>query len=141
MTETLRIDTGLVVEAGGRLQAVAAAIPAPPESYSPPGGDALSTAIAAKVAEVVDPVIAQLPITKEELAKYAQNVVNAGNTYDEVDRQVAEQILKRVEGMDDASNTGGGPGVASSAVGTAQQSGPMGQMAQPSTGTAPEIAL
>lgn len=124
MTETLRIDTGLVRDAGGRLQTLAGAIPPPPTSYSPTGGDALSTAIAAKVAQVVDPVIAQLPVTKDELTKYAQNVVNAANTYDAVDRQIAEAILKRLEALDDAAGAGGGgtsggPGGASGATGVA----------------------
>ncbi len=77
MTEDLRIDTGLVLEAGGRLQTLAGAIPPPPATFSPAGADALSTAIAGKIAEVVDPVIAQLPVTKEELTRFAQNVLNA----------------------------------------------------------------
>ncbi len=72
MTETLRVDTELVQQAGGRLQSLASEIPKPPSSYIPPGGDALSSAIAQKVTEVVDPVIAQMPITKEALTKYAQ---------------------------------------------------------------------
>ncbi|KUH66339.1 hypothetical protein AU184_00700 [Mycolicibacterium novocastrense] len=110
MTETLRIDTDLVLEAGGRLRAVADAIPEPPASFKPAGGDALSTAIAAKVAEVVDPAIAQLPVVKAELAKYAQNVVNAANTYDAVDRQIAEEIRKRLETLSDVA--GEGPGAA-----------------------------
>jgi hypothetical protein len=159
MTETLRIDTGLVLEAGGRLQGVAGAIPAPPASFSPPGADALSTAIAGKVAEVVDPVIAQMPITKEEMVRYAQNVVNAANTYDAVDRQIAEEILERLRALDLAkpmdgggatrggSGTGGGGSAArataateaagtaaspaaSQAAGAAQQAGQMGQMMQ-----------
>ena len=79
MTETLRIDTGLVLEAGGRLQTLAGAIPPPPATFRPAGADALSTAIAGRVAEVVDPVIAQLPVTKEELTRFAQNVVNAAD--------------------------------------------------------------
>jgi hypothetical protein len=106
MTETLRIDTGLVLEAGGRLQSIAAAIPPPPASFTATGADALSTAIAAKVAEVVDPVIAQLPLTKEDLARYAQNVVAAANKYDAADRQIAEEILKRLQEFD-AAKTGG----------------------------------
>jgi hypothetical protein len=107
MTETLRIDTGLVLEAGGRLQAVAGAIPPPPPSFSPPGADALSMAIAGKVAEVVDPVVAQLPLTKEAMQKYAQNVVDAANTYDRVDRQIAEEILERLQELDAAKAAGG----------------------------------
>jgi hypothetical protein len=147
MTETLRIDTGLVREAGGRLQALAGAIPPPPASHRPTGGDALSTAIAAKVAEVVDPVIAQLPVTKDALTKYAQNVVNAANTYDTVDRQIAEELFKRNDALDDAAGTGGGgtgrnsgavTGIASGgatsaaapAAGGAHQAGPLGSILQ-----------
>ncbi|MGE2723051.1 hypothetical protein [Mycolicibacterium celeriflavum] len=107
MTETLRVDTELVLEAGGRLQALANDIPEPPASFKPRGEDALSTAIAAKVAEVVDPVIAQLPVAKAALVKYAQNVVNAANTYDATDRQIAEEILKRLESVVDAAGAGG----------------------------------
>lgn len=113
MTETLRIDTELVLEAGGRLQALAEGIPEPPASFKPEGKDALSTAIAAKVAEIVDPVIAQLPVAKEELAKYAQNVVNAANTYDSTDRAIAEEILKRLESIDDAAGASGAVGAVS----------------------------
>ncbi|WP_326548518.1 type VII secretion target [Mycolicibacterium sp. ND9-15] len=140
MTETLRIDTGLVREAGARLQALAGAIPPPPASHSPAGGDALSTAIAAKVAEVVDPVIAQLPVTKDELTRYAEKVVNAANTYDAVDRQIAEEILKRDEALDDAAGPGGGAtagfagsssgATASPVAGEARQAGQMGSMTQ-----------
>jgi Excreted virulence factor EspC, type VII ESX diderm len=149
MTEDLRVDTGLVREAGGRLAGIAAGIPDPPPAHSPSGGDALSTAIAGKVAEVVDPVIAQMPVAKEELMRYAQNVVNAAGTYDAVDRQIADEILKRLEQFDQTVGEGGGsgggatggssgaPGAASSvaggassAAGAAQQAGQMGQMMQ-----------
>ncbi|WP_082949421.1 type VII secretion target [Mycolicibacterium celeriflavum] len=121
MTEVLRVDTGLVREAGGRLRGIAADIPEPPTVYRPTGADALSAAIAAKVAEVVDPVLAQMPVTKEELTKYAVNVVNAANTYDAVDSQLAEEILKRLELLDEAARTGGngasGGGVSGAALG------------------------
>nr|WP_090277566.1 hypothetical protein [Mycolicibacterium komanii]CRL72223.1 translation initiation factor IF-2 [Mycolicibacterium komanii] len=110
MTETLRIDTELVLEAGGRLQALADGIPEPPASFKPGGEDALSMAIAAKVAEIVDPAVAQLPVVKAELAKYAQNVVNAANTYDTTDRTIAEEILKRLDSVDDAAGAGGAVG-------------------------------
>ncbi|BBY81357.1 hypothetical protein H7I53_07040 [Mycolicibacterium pulveris] len=133
MTETLRIDAQLVLEAGNRLQALAAAIPPPPASFSPSGGDALSVAIAGKVAEVVDPVLAQLPVTKEELMRYAQNVLTAAGMYDAADRQLAEEILKRVGELDgaqtQAGSTSGGVGGGSGA-GAAEQAGQMGQMGQ-----------
>ncbi|OBB36502.1 hypothetical protein [Mycobacterium sp. 852002-51961_SCH5331710] len=131
MTETLRIDTELVLEAGGRLQALAEGIPEPPASFRPEGEDALSTAIAAKVAEIVDPVIAQLPVAKEELAKYAQNVVNAANAYDSTDRAIAEEILKRLESVDDAAGaTGAVTPAGAGAPATAGQLGAMMPMAQ-----------
>lgn len=133
MTETLRIDAQLVLEAGNRLQALAAAIPPPPASFSPSGGDALSVAIAGKVAEVVDPVLAQLPVTKEELMRYAQNVLTAAGMYDAADRQLAEEILKRVGELDgaqtQAGSTSGGVGGGSGA-GAAEQAGQMGQIMQ-----------
>src|SRR6476620_11496441 len=103
MTEDLRVDTGLVRESGGKLQTIAGLIPEPPAAFSPPGGDALSTAIAGKVAEVVDPVVAQMPITKDALTRYARNVLNAADKYDSTDRQIAEEILKRLGLFDDAA--------------------------------------
>jgi hypothetical protein len=149
MTEDLRVDTGLVRESGGKLQTIAGLIPEPPATFSPPGGDALSTAIAGKVAEVVDPVVAQMPITKEALTRYAQNVLSAADKYDITDRQIAEEILKRLGLFDDASGAGSGSagggagtaGAASSAAESAgsaeqqaasagQQAGQMGQMMQ-----------
>src|SRR5688572_20185136 len=110
MTETLRVDTGLVLEAGGRLQAIAAGIPPPPAVFRPSGADPLSTTIAAKIGEIVDPVVAQLPITKEELTRYALNVVNAAGVYDATDRQLAEEILKRLGLFDEGAveNVAGG---------------------------------
>lgn len=129
MTETLRIDTELVLEAGGRLQALAEGIPEPPASFKPAGEDALSTAIAAKVAEIVDPAIAQLPVAKEELAKYAQNVVNAANTYDSTDRAIAEEISKRLESVDDVAGASGAGGAESGgALGAVQPAGQLGAM-------------
>ena len=120
MTEDLRVDTGLVRESGGKLQTIAGLIPEPPATFSPPGGDALSTAIAGKVAEVVDPVVAQMPITKDALTRYAQNVLNAADKYDTTDRQIAEEILKRLGLFDDAAGAGGS-GSAGGGAGTARR--------------------
>ncbi|MGE2692834.1 PE domain-containing protein [Mycolicibacterium pulveris] len=153
MTETLRIDAPLVVQAGTRLQALAAAIPPPPTAVRPSGGDALSVAIAGKVAEVVDPVLAQLPVTKEELTRYAQNVLAAAGMYDATDRQLAEEILKRLGEFDGTEGSAGGgsgaggaggaggattaggagttpSGGAATGAGAADQAGQMGQMMQ-----------
>ena len=66
----------------------------------------------ARVADVVDPAIAALPVTKEELTRYAQNVLNAAGTYDSTDRQLAEEILRRLGEFDSASNGTGGAGTA-----------------------------
>ena len=141
------------VESGGKLQTIAGLIPEPPATFSPPGGDALSTAIAGKVAEVVDPVVAQMPITKDALTRYAQNVMNAADKYDITDRQIAEEILKRLGLFDEAAgagssgSAGGGAGAAAGrrarprrrlglraagqqAASAGQQAGQMGQMMQ-----------
>ncbi|MGV0644273.1 PE domain-containing protein [Mycolicibacterium sp. XJ2546] len=146
----MRIDAPLVQQAGSRLQALAAAIPPPPAAFSPAGADALSVAIAGKVAEVVDPVLAQLPVTKEELTRYAQNVLTAAGMYDATDRQLAEEILKRLgefdEGRTGAGSAGGGAGAgsaggatgatttgvgaATTGAGAADPAGQMGQMMQ-----------
>ncbi|WP_006242370.1 type VII secretion target [Mycolicibacterium tusciae] len=108
MTEDLRVDTALVRQSGGKLETIAGLIPEPPAAFSPAGADALSTAIAGRVAEVVDPVIAQMPITKEELTRFAQNVMQAADSYDSTDRQIAEEILKRLGLFEDAAGAGGG---------------------------------
>ncbi|MGV0714839.1 PE domain-containing protein [Mycolicibacterium sp. XJ662] len=143
MTETLRIDAPLVQQAGSRLQALAAAIPPPPAAFSPTGADALSVAIAGKVAEVVDPVLAQLPVAKEELTRYAQKVLAAAGMYDATDRQIAEEILKRLgefDGSQAGSGSAGGgagagaataaEGAATTGAGAADPAGQMGQMMQ-----------
>lgn len=161
MTEDLRVDTGLVREAGGRLQEIAADLPEPPAVHRPTGPDALSAAIAAKVAEVVDPVVAQMPTAKHALTQYAQKVINAAGIYDAADRQVAEEILKRVDEFDDAfggaSPGGAGSGAASGAAADATfgsgaaspaaratqrnaQLGPMMQMAQQVTQAPMQLA-
>ncbi len=108
MTEDLRVDTALVRQSGGKLDTIAGLIPEPPATFSPAGTDALSTAIAGKVAEVVDPVIAQMPVTKGDLRRFAQNVMNAADSYDATDRQIAEEILKRLGLLDEAAGSGGG---------------------------------
>lgn len=123
MTEDLRVDTALVRQSGSKLQTIAGLIPEPPATFSPAGTDALSTAIAGKVAEVVDPVIAQMPITKEELTRYAQNVMAAADRYDATDRQIAEDILRRLGLLDEVTGaSGGAPGMPVS-VGDGQQAG------------------
>jgi hypothetical protein len=127
VTETLRVDTALVRQSGGKLQTIAGLIPEPPATFSPAGTDALSTAIAGKVAEVVDPVIAQMPITKDELTRFAQNVLTAADQYDARDRQIAEEILKRLGLFDEAAGGGSGGSTGGSAsvpmAGAAQQAG------------------
>ncbi len=128
MTETLRVDTALVRQSGGKLQTIAGLIPEAPATFSPAGTDALSTAIAGKVAEVVDPVIAQMPITKDELTRFAQNVLTAADRYDAGDRQIAEEILKRLGLFDEAAadGRGGGPaggGGGAPTTGAVQQAG------------------
>lgn len=140
MTEDLRVDTGLVRDAGGRLQAIAADLPDPPPVHRPTGSDALSAAIAAKVTEVVDPVIAHMPIAKQALTQYAQKVVVAAGVYDAADRQLAEEILKRVEefgqtfGGGGSSGLGEGEGATVTADGSptasAQQGGQLASMMQ-----------
>lgn len=108
MAEELRVDTELVSAAGGRIKGLAEAIPAPPDVSAPGGEDALSAAIAKRMSEVVDPVIDALPTTKEELKQFAQNVVNAADKYDATDRQIAEEILKRIGAFDEPPAHGGG---------------------------------
>lgn len=138
MTETLRVDTELVQKSGGKLQSIARDLPEPPASYSPTGGDALSAAIAQKVTEVVDPVLTQMPIAKEELSRYAQKVVNAANTYEAVDRQIADEILKRL-GLFEEAAAGGSPtgGAPSAGGGGSGASAAAGGATAPVMGTGP----
>lgn len=135
MTEDLRVDTALVRQSGGKLETIAGLIPEPPASFSPDGTDALSTAIAGRVSEVVDPVLAQMPVTKDELTRFAQNVMKAADHYDASDRQIAEEILKRL-GLFEESGAGSA-GAPSSAAGSGGQQAPgagqsdqMGQLMQ-----------
>jgi hypothetical protein len=131
VTEDLRVDTALVRQSGGKLETIAGLIPEPPASFVPEGVDALSTAIAGRVAEVVDPVLAQMPITKDELTRFAQNVVQAADHYDASDRQIAEEILKRL-GLFEESGAGSAGGNATGAAGAPPASA--GSAGQPAAG-------
>ena len=141
LTEDLRVDTALVRQSGGKLDTIAGLLPDPPAAFSPTGADALSTAIAGRVSEVVDPVLAQMPIAKDELTRFAQNVMEAADIYDATDRQIAEEILKKLGMIDDAADGGGNQGAggasgapASAGAGSpapgAGQSDQMGQLMQ-----------
>jgi hypothetical protein len=109
VTEDLRVDTALVRQSGGKLETIAGLIPEPPATFRPAGTDALSTAISGKIAEVVDPVLAQMPIAKDELTRFAQNVLAAADRYDSTDRQIAEEILRRLGLFQEAGPGSGGP--------------------------------
>jgi len=138
MTETLQVDTELVQQAGARLQSIAQSIPEPPTPYRPSGGDALSAAIAAKVSEIVDPVLTQMPIVKEALARYAQNVVNAAAAYAGADQSLAAQIRARLEEFDGGANhsRGGSAGDGATPSG-APPSGSSGSAVSPVSAPAP----
>jgi hypothetical protein len=135
MSEDLRVDTGLVSKAGSDLQTIASAIPQPPGVSRPSGADALSTAIAAKITEVVDPVVAQLPVVKQALQQYAQKVETAAKIYDNVDRMISEEIQRRVEEFDEKFGTGssGASGHASNGSSGAGGGGP--RTGAPAAGT------
>ncbi|MBY0287504.1 MAG: hypothetical protein K2X52_10180 [Mycobacteriaceae bacterium] len=143
MTEDLRVDTALVRQSGGKLETIAGLLPEPPVSFSPSGADALSTAIAGRVSEVVDPVLAQMPIAKDELTRFAQNVMRAADTYDAADRRIAEEILKQLGILEDVDGGGtppagrasaaapsAGSGTAGAPAAGAAQSDQMGQLMQ-----------
>lgn len=143
MTEDLRVDTALVRQSGGKLETIAGLLPEPPASFSPSGADALSTAIAGRVSEVVDPVLAQMPIAKDELTRFAQNVMEAADSYDAADRRIAEEILKQLGILDEAAGGGSaapggasgappsaGSGTAGAPAAGAAQSDQMGQLMQ-----------
>lgn len=139
MTEDLRVDTALVRQSGGKLETIAGLLPEPPASFSPSGADALSTAIAGRVSEVVDPVLAQMPIAKDELTRFAQNVMEAADSYDAADRRIAEEILKQLGILDEEAGgsgsgsgapTSAGSGAADAPAAGAAQSDQMGQLMQ-----------
>jgi len=67
----------------------------------------VTAAIAERIAEVVDPDVEALPVTKEELKQFAQNVVSAAEKYDATDRQIAEEILRRIGAFDEPPAHGG----------------------------------
>lgn len=134
MTEDLRVDTALVRQSGGKLETIAGLLPEPPASFSPSGADALSTAIAGRVSEVVDPVLAQMPIAKDELTRFAQNVMQAADSYDAADRQIAEEILKQLGRLEDVD--GGGSPAAGGASGAPASAG-SGAAGAPAAGAAP----
>src|SRR6478735_97810 len=129
MTEDLRVDTALVRQSGFKLDTIAGFLPEPPASFSPEGVDALSTAIAGRVSEVVDPVLAQMPITKDELTRFAQNVMTAADHYDASDRQIAEEILKRLGVFDESGAGSTGAGAAGTAGAPSSAAGSAGQQA------------
>lgn len=133
MTEDLRVDTALVRQSGGKLETIAGLLPEPPASFSPSGADALSTAIAGRVSEVVDPVLAQMPIAKDELTRFAQNVMAAADDYDAADRRIAEEILKQLGILDEAA--GGGSPAAGAASGAPPSAG-SGTAGAPAAGAA-----
>ena len=128
MTEDLRVDTALVRQSGGKLETIAGLIPEPPASFTPDGTDALSTAIAGRLADVVDPVLAQMPVTKDELTRFAQNVMKAADHYDASDRQIAEEILRRL-GVFEESGGGGGSTASGAAGAPSWAGGSAGQQA------------
>jgi len=137
MTETLQVDTELVQQAGARLQSIAQSIPEPPTPYRPSGGDALSVAIATKVSEIVDPVLTQMPIVKEALARYAQNVVNAAAAYAGADQSLAAQIRARLEEFDGAAGHSRGGSAGGAAPSGAPPSSSSGSAVSPVSAPAP----
>ncbi len=116
----LRVDTGVLATHGQGLLGVAGAIPAAPAPVVPAGGDPLSSAIAAQVAEVVAPMVAARPAAKAEATRYAQAVVNATRAYESTDKQAGAKLHRLASGMPDpgagvpggvpASGGGGGVG-------------------------------
>jgi hypothetical protein len=134
--DPLSVDTAQLAGAGGRLLAAAGALPQPPTPFSPAGADALSMGIAGQVARVVGPVVAALPVSKEEMSRYAQAVLDAAGVYDRTDRQLAEEILQRMYGIPDPASgaPGGGAPAAGVAGGATAAPGEAGMAASPAAG-------
>ncbi|MBX5489187.1 hypothetical protein MHAS_04175 [Mycolicibacterium hassiacum DSM 44199] len=103
-TQDLRVDPGVVRESGGKIGEIAGSIPDAPTPYKPAGGDPLSSAIAAKVAEVVDPIIPQVPKVKNSLSGYAEKVKAAANHYENTDSQLASKITEQTSKLDQLAN-------------------------------------
>jgi hypothetical protein len=111
VTETLRIDTDLVRDAGTRLSAIAGQIPSPPSVSPVSGKDELSTTISEQITKVVDPVLTQLPDVKNAFAAYSGNVTNAASTYQDTDEQISHDIKRKLGILgDEPSGTGGSGG-------------------------------
>lgn len=125
MTETLRIDTDLVRDAGNRLSAIAGQIPSPPAVTPVTGADELSTTISRQITKVVDPVLTQLPEVKDAFAAYSGNVTSAASTYQTTDEQISQDIKRKLGILGDESHPSGGPpGAPASAHSVADQATP-----------------
>src|SRR6476469_4553658 len=119
MPGELRVDTAPLASGGQGLLSAAGDIPLPQVPCTAAGGDALSTILNARTQAIEAPLIAGMPVTKAEALRTAQNIMQAAGIYERVDRQVADQILKVLFGIDgtegagaDGSGGGGGGGAA-----------------------------
>ncbi|WP_231376714.1 type VII secretion target [Mycobacterium sp. 141] len=137
MTETLRIDTDLVRDAGNRLSAIAGQIPSPPAVTPVTGADELSTTISSQITKVVDPVLTQLPEVKDAFAAYSGNVTSAASTYQTTDEQISQDIKRKLGILGDESSSsypsGGSAGAPASAYSAADPTMPA-QDASPAGG-------
>jgi len=130
VTETLRIDTDLVRDAGNRLSAIAGQIPSPPAVSPVSGVDELSTTISEQITKVVDPVLTQLPEVKNAFAAYSGNVTNAAATYNSTDEQISHDIKRKLGILGDETSGAGGSG----AKGGSQGQGADSAAAEPGAG-------
>ncbi|MBS4728047.1 hypothetical protein MSM1_06675 [Mycobacterium sp. SM1] len=121
----LRVDTGVLANEGNGLLRAAEEIPAAPEPFTAVGADPLSEALSARVQAAVAPLISGLPKTKADAAKTAGQVVAAADRYETTDKQLADEITKRLQQMPQPGS-GAPSGGAAPAVGAGGGAGAPG---------------
>jgi hypothetical protein len=137
MPAELRVDTAALDNGGEGLKGAATDIPEPPAAFSAMGSDPLSTILNQRTQEIEAPIIAGMPATKADALRTAQNIIQAAGIYDRVDRELADQILKALFGLEGADAAGapgaGAPGGGGGAPGAADAAGMAGAPAGAAT--------
>jgi hypothetical protein len=135
MPGELRVDTTPLATGGQGLLSAAGEIPEPPLPFTATGADALSTILNARTQAMEAPLIAGMPVTKAGALRTAQNIIEAAGIYERVDRELADQILKLLFGIEGADGAGaaGLSGAGGGAAGAADAAGMAGAPASAAT--------
>jgi hypothetical protein len=132
MPGELRVDTAPLATGGQGLLSAAGDIPQPPVPFTATGADALSTILNARTQAMEAPLIAGLPVTKADALRTAKNIIQAAATYEGMDQQLADQVLKALADLEGAEGSGAGgagaTGAAAPGAGAGEQASQLGQM-------------